>query len=148
MNRNSEKVVTTVVLGVAALIGSLIAVALFGSEQPIRKVFSTAIIIDANTRLTIQGLPYASLPMGLAFEAREKLKAHPELLPDIKEDSFAQNTYQHLLQRAMLYWLEQKYPGTWKVDVFPLNLGEGLGISSKASLFPRVCIPRMSWNEK
>ena len=136
MNRDSEKVVTTLFLGVTALIGVLMAVALFGSEPPIRKVFSTPIMIDAKTRLPFEALPYPALPVVPTIEAREKMKAHPELIPDPKTDSFAQTLYHHLLQRAIVYWLEEKYPKTWEADVFPMNLGESSGYMFQSKQVP------------
>lgn len=127
MNRDSEKVVTTLFLGVTALIGSLAAVAFFGSEPPIRKVFSTAIMVDAKTCLPFERLPFQAPPSVLTIQAREKLKAHPGLIPDPKTDPFAQTLYHNLLQRSIIYWMEQKYPKTWEAEVFPMNLGESSG---------------------
>jgi len=151
-NRASEKVVTTLFLGLAALVGSVLAVVLFSSDAPIKKAFSVPIIIHADTRLPVEGFPYPVLPMDFAIRVREKLMAHPELLPDATADSFARNMYHHALQRAMLYWLERKYPTTWQVDEFPLTVGEGSGYSSQARQVPsRVYRPgelkeRMSGN--
>src|SRR6266567_4250470 len=127
MNRGSEKFVTTLFLGVAALINATLAVVLFSTEPQTRKVFSVPIIIHAETRLPLEGLPYPVLPMGFDIRVREELTAHPELLPDIKTDSFAQSIYQHALQRAMIYWMENKYTSTWQVDEFPMTLGEMSG---------------------
>ncbi len=132
-NRDSEKIVTTLWLGVIALIGSTVAVVWYSSERPIHKVFSVPILIHADTRLPLEGLPYPVLPMGFAISARDELTSHPDLLGEPKEDSFAQSTYHHALQRAIIYWLEQKYPATWQTDVFPMTLGEmsGYGFQSK-----------------
>jgi hypothetical protein len=132
-NRDSEKIVTTLWLGVVALIGSTVAVAWFSSERPIYKVFSVPIIIHADTRLPLEDLPYPVLPMGFAISVRDELTAHPDLLPEPKQDSFAQSTYHHALQRAIIYWLEQKYPSTWQTDVFPMTLSEmsGYGFQSR-----------------
>ena len=127
LNRDSERIVTTLFLGVAALIGSFLAVAIFGSEPPIRKVFSTPIMIDAKTRLPLEGLPYSSLPMLPQILAREKLQAHQELFPDAKTDPFAQTLYHHLLQCAIVHWLEEKSPKTWEVGVHPISLGDSSG---------------------
>ena len=113
VNRDSEKVITTLFLGVTALFGSLLAVAFFGSQPPIRKVFSTPIMIDAKTHLPFEGLPFPALPTLLTMQARDKQKARPELIPDLKTDAFGQNLYHHLLQRALIAWLEEKYPKTW-----------------------------------
>ncbi len=153
MNRDSEKVITTVFIGVAALIGSLLAVALFSSERPTRTAFSVPIIIHADTRLPFEGIPYSALPMGFSIRVREKLTAHPELLPDPNKDSFAQSIYHHALQRALLFWLEQKYPATWQVDVFPMSLGEISGYSFQSRQVPsQIYLPaelkaRMSDNK-
>jgi hypothetical protein len=136
LNRGSEKVVTTLGLGVVALLGSLIAVALFGSEPSKRMVFSVPIIIHADTRLPFEGLAYPVLPMEFAIQVREKLTAHPEFLPDPGTDSFAQSVYHHALQRAMIYWLEQKYPVTWQVNEFPMTLGEISGYSFQSQQVP------------
>jgi hypothetical protein len=135
-NRDSEKIVTTLWLGVVALIGSTIAVVLFSSERPIHKVFSVPIIIHADTRLPLEGLPYPVLPMDFAIRVREELTAHPDILPNPKEDSFAQSIYHHALQRAIIYWLEEKYPATWQVDVFPSTLGEISGYSFQSRKVP------------
>lgn len=124
MNRASEKVLTTLVVGLLALFGSLLALAIFGFERSTRTVFSVPIIIHADTRLPLEGLPYPALPMDFAIRVREKLTATPNILPDLKRDPFAQSVYHHALQRAMVYWLEKKYPFTWQVDVFPTSLGE------------------------
>jgi len=148
VNRSSEKVVTTLFLGVAALIGSLLAVAFFGSEPPIRKVFSTAIIIDAKTHLPFEALPHTSLPWMAAIQARDKLKAHPELMPDPKTDAFAQTLYHHLLQRAIVSWLEEKYPKTWEADVFPMSLGETSGYMFQSKQVPSRLYPENELTEK
>jgi hypothetical protein len=141
MNRDSEKIVTTLFLGVTALIGSLLAVALFGSEPAILKVFSTPIMIDAKTGLPFEGLPYPALPVLPTIGAREKLKAHPELIPDLKVDPFAQTLYHHLLQRAIVNWLEEKYPSTWEADVFPMSLGESSGYMFQSKQVPSRLYP-------
>lgn len=83
-NRDSEKIITTLWLGVVALIGSTVAVAWFSSDGPIHKVFSVPIIIHGDTRLPLEGLPYPVLPMGFAIGVREELAAHPDLLPEPK----------------------------------------------------------------
>jgi hypothetical protein len=136
LNRGSEKVITTLFLGLTALIGSILAVSLFSSEPAIHKAFSVPIIIHADTRLPLEGLPYPVLPMDFAIQAREQLTAHPELLPDTKTDTFAQSVYHHALQRAMIYWLESKYPATWQVDIFPMTLGEMSGYSAQSKQVP------------
>jgi hypothetical protein len=136
MNRDSEKVVTALFLGVTALIGSLFAVTFFGSQPPIRKVFSTPIMIDAKTRLPFEHLPFSALDMFSMIQAREKIKAHPELIPDDNTDAFAHTLYHHLLQRAIIIWLEEKYPKTWEVDVFPLTLGESPGYVFQSKQVP------------
>jgi hypothetical protein len=130
-NRDSEKIITTLFLGVAALFGAVVAVSLFGAERPIRRAFSVPIIIHADTRLPVEGLPYSVLPMLVSIRVREKLTAQPELLPDAQTDSFAQSTYHHVLQRAMILWLESNYPASWQVDMFPMTLGEISGYSSQ-----------------
>jgi hypothetical protein len=141
-NRDSEKIVTTLWLGVIALIGSTVAVAWFSSERPIKKVFSVPIIIHAATNLPVEGLPYPVLPMSFAISVREELTTHPDILPNPKEDSFARSTYHHALQRAMIYWLEQKYPATWQTDVFPMTLGEESGYSFQSRKVPtRLYLP-------
>jgi hypothetical protein len=130
-NRDSEKIVTTLFLGVTALLGATVAVILFDAERPIRKAISVPIIIHADTRLPVEGLPYPVLPMLASIRVREKLTAQPELLPDVKTDSFAQNTYHQVLQRAMILWLESNYPSSWQVDIVPMTLGEVSGYSSQ-----------------
>jgi hypothetical protein len=135
-NRNSEKITTTLLLGVLALISSIFAVAVFSSEPPIRKVFSVPILIHANTKFPVEGFPYPVFPMGFDIQVREKLKAHQELLPDPKEDAFAQGLYHHALQRAIIYWLESKYPASWQVDIYPMTLGEISGYQFQGKAVP------------
>ncbi|MGB6248856.1 MAG: hypothetical protein WBF54_07070 [Terriglobales bacterium] len=141
-NRDSEKIITTLFLGVAALSGAIVAVSLFGAERPIRKAFSVPIMIHADTRLPVEGLPYPVLPWLISIRVREKLTAQPELLPDAKTDSFAQSTYHHVLQRAMILWLESQYPKTWQVDIVPMTLGEQSGYSFQSKQVPsRIYLP-------
>src|SRR5882724_1415757 len=135
-NRNSEKVVAALLLGVTALIGSIVAVALFSSERPIRKAFSVPIVIHADTKLPLEGLPFPPFPSEFTIHVREKLTAHPELLPDPKTEPFAQHLYHHALQRAMIYWLESKYPSSWHVDMFPMTLGETTGYAFQSKQVP------------
>ena len=135
-NRNSEKVITTLFLGVTALIGSILAVSLFSSERPMRRAFSVPIFIHADTRLPLEGLPYPVLPIEFAILVRDRLTAHPELLPEPKTEPFAQSVYHHALQRAIMYWLESKYPATWQVDTFPMTLGEMSGYSLQSKQVP------------
>lgn len=136
MNRGSEKVITTLYLGVTALIGSLVAVTLFGSEPNIQRAFSTAIMIDGQTRFPFERLPFSSLDSYVTIQAREKLHAHPDLLPDAKKDNFAAGIYHQLLQRSIITWLEMKYPATWEADVFPMNLGESSGYMFQSKPVP------------
>jgi len=136
MNRDSEKVVTTLYLGVSALFGVLLAISVFGSEPPIRKVFSAPIFIDAKTRLPFEGLPYSVLPWLPAIQARDKLTADPDLIPAETTDPFAHTLYHQLLQRAIVDWLEEKYPKTWKVDVYPMNLGDLSGYTFQSREVP------------
>src|SRR4029077_2860324 len=77
LNRDSEKVITTLFLGVTALIGSIVAVILFSSQPPLHKAFSVPIIIHGYTRLPLEGLPDPLLPMQFAIRVREKLAARP-----------------------------------------------------------------------
>jgi hypothetical protein len=152
-NRSSEKVLTTLLLGLFALIGSIWAVMVFSAESPMQKAFSVPIIIHADTRLPVENLPYPVLPTGFAVDVREKLLANPELLQTTKTDPFAQGVYHHVLQRAIIYWLESKYPVTWQVDTFPMTLGEISGFSARSKDVPsRVFLPAelkalMSGNE-
>ena len=101
-NRDSEKVLTTFMVGLTALIGSLLAVVVFGAEPPIRKAFSTAIMIRSQDYLPYEDLPYSALPMGIVIDAREKLKAHPELIAEARKEGFANMLYQNLLQRSVV----------------------------------------------
>jgi len=126
-NRDSEKVLTTFMVGLTALIGSLLAVVVFGAEPPIRKAFSTAIMIRSQDYLPYEDLPYSALPMGIVIDAREKLKAHPELIAEARKEGFANMLYQNLLQRSVVYWLETKYPTSWQSDTFPVTLGGASG---------------------
>ena|ERR1700675_2055055 len=151
-NRGSEKIITTLFLGVAALFGAIVAVSLFGAEPPLRKTFSVPIIIHADTRLPVEGFPYPVLSELLAIRIRDKLVAQPETLPDAKTDSFARGTYHHVLQRAVIYWLESQYPSTWQVEVLPMTLGETSGYSLRSKqVASRLYLPdelkgRMSGN--
>jgi hypothetical protein len=141
-NRDSEKIITTLFLGMAALFGAIVAVILYGAAPPLRKAFSVPIIIHADTKLPVESLPYPVLPMDFAIRVREKLTAHPEILPDPKTDSFARSTYHHALQRAMIFWLESKYPTSWQADIFPMTLGEGSGYSFQSKRVPsRLYLP-------
>ncbi|MCU1269088.1 MAG: hypothetical protein JWN74_382 [Acidobacteriaceae bacterium] len=133
-NRASEKVVTTVFLGMAALVGAVLAVTIFSSEHGIRKAFSVPIIVHADARLPVEELPYSVLPTFLSIKVRDKLTAHPELFNP--QDSFGRNIYHHVLQRAIIFWLEQRYPKTWQVDEFPMTLGEMSGYAFQSRKVP------------
>src|ERR1700733_931714 len=115
----------------AALFGAIVAVSLFGAQPPIRRAFSVPIIIHADTKLPVEGLPYPVLPLLVSIRVREKLTAHPELLPNANTDSFAQSTYHQVLQRAVILWLESNYPSSWQVDIVPMTIGEASGYSSQ-----------------
>lgn len=142
MNRGSEKIITTLCLGVVALLGSLFAVVLFGSEPEIHRVFSTAIMLHADTRLPFDAPFFTTMDPSIVIQAREKLQAQPNLLPDATKDSFAQNIYHQLLQRAIIAWLELKYPNTWEAEVFPLNLADSTGFMFQGKPVPsRVYMP-------
>lgn len=64
------------------------------------------------------------------------MEAHPDLMPDSKTDPFAGTLYHHLLQRAIVEWLEEKYPKTWEADVFPMTLGETSGYMFQSKQVP------------
>jgi len=69
-NRGSERVVTTVFLGLAAILGALLAVAVFNAEPAMKKVFSTVVTIDKKTHLPY-GLPFPAISAVVTVIAKE-----------------------------------------------------------------------------
>ena len=124
-NRGSEKIVTTFLLGLVATFGALMALFFYGADEPIHKAFSSVVMVESASHLPYELIGFTNLPLDTLISARDKFKAHPDLRD--ASDSEGTSLYHHALQRAVISWLELKYPNSWEVDLLPYDLGESHG---------------------
>lgn len=78
LNRGSEKIVTTFLLGLVATFGALMALFFYGADEPIHKAFSSAVMIDATSHLPFELLGFTSLPMENLILTRDEINKRPE----------------------------------------------------------------------
>jgi hypothetical protein len=126
VNRGSERIVTTFVLGLVATIGALMALFYYGADEPIHQAFSSAVIVHSTSHLPFErAIGFSSIDSVDLMMARDEITKHPDLRD--ATDSQASTLYHHLLQRAIISWLQLKYPFTWEVEFLPHTLGENKG---------------------
>jgi hypothetical protein len=125
LNRGSERIVTTFLLGLVATLGALMALFFYGADEPIHQAFSSVVMIDTASRLPFERTGFTNIPMTTLIGIRDEIKKHAELRSEV--DSNGAMLYHHALQRAIISWLELKYPNNWEADLFPLDFGESHG---------------------
>jgi hypothetical protein len=121
MNRESEKIITAVVpISVAALIGVLLSVFLFGGEPVITAKFPAAFLFRISDR---NPLNVPDRPMLLSlFEVPTLRQERPDLMED--GDNGA-TLYHHFLQKAIIDAFASRYSTTWEIETFDFKTGMG-----------------------
>jgi hypothetical protein len=134
-NRASEKIIGAVIpTGFAAFIGVVLAVFVFGHEEPLSATFPSVFQYDSETKL-----PWVP-PWGIgqrwisdAYLAPVQLKgAKPEVFNDAR-DPKGMLLYHHLLQWAIVDWMAHAYGANWKAEILHFDLPDSREGSYKST---------------
>jgi hypothetical protein len=138
-NRGAEKIVTTAIpVAVAGLIGIALATFVFGAIGPVSEAFPVAYLLEKDSRLPFA--PADILPLRpesefIMFGIREAIQRANTPDSDVEkflpaggdQSAFSQRLYHHVLQRAIIDWLQARYPGHWRMEFLPMALGGTTG---------------------
>lgn len=129
MNRGSEKIVTTAIpLGVAGILGTILALLVFGNQEPLTAAFPAGFFINLKDKTPYQ-LPWlfeGKRFFQAAFTCKQLFDSNPKAF---SEPSDPQELYHHLLQKALVDWMSFRYGSSWQIEVTPLS---GAGIAARS----------------
>jgi len=113
MNRASEKIISAVIpISVAAVLGVLMAVFVFGGDSPTITKFPVTFFYRTSDHLPL-AMPLRRPTLGFLFLPQLN-QQHPDLM---KDDTGGQTLYHHLLQRAIFDILASRYRGNWETEI-------------------------------
>lgn len=124
LNRGSEKILTAVIpIVIAALIGVVLAVFVFGGEPPVTEIFPSSFLYKISNKMPAD-LPWVLqsrrfVPM--QFAPGELYKVRPEFFTD-SSDPQGTMLYHHLLQKSMIDFLGMLYRGSWQTEILHFEL--------------------------
>jgi hypothetical protein len=143
-NRGAEKIFSAAIpVAVAGLVGILLTVFVFGAVEPISEAFPVAYLLEKDSRIPFA--PIAILPRPesgfTTIGIRDAIQnsndpnsdVHKFLVSGEDQGAFSQRLYQHVLQRAIIEWLELKYPSHWRMEVLPEALAGDIGHMFRAA---------------
>lgn len=127
LNRASEKILTAVIpIAIAGLVGIYMSVFVFGGEPKVQLIFPASFQYTTQTKMPANvpwSLQWRRYHNALFLPAKLHSK-HPEYFPD-SADSAGTSLYHHLLQRAILDWLAERYGHSWQVESTQFELPTG-----------------------